>query len=103
MNNFELEKISDAATLAQTASSLLGSFFEEYFSELDYADLKFDAEHRPEIIAAKVFAIREICYQIELNLDSITDPQHSPIVASYLKDAQRTHDYMEEGGKGIDN
>ena len=100
MNAFELEKISTAATNLSTAETLLYSFFEEYLEDTEHEALKYDVEHRAEIITAKISAVLSIMHEAILDIEAVDDPEHSRKVAAYLSEAERLHAYInEKGGK----
>ena len=98
MNVFELDKISTAAVNLSTAETLLYSFFEEYLEDVKCETLKFDAEHRPDIITAKISAVLSIMREALLDIEAVDDPEHSQKVAAYLNEAERLHAYIKEKG-----
>lgn len=52
--------ILDVEARVDAAATLVGEFFEEYFSLVDDDNLIFDATHRRNVMSAKVFAILEL-------------------------------------------
>lgn len=95
MNIFELEKLTDATIDIALSDELLSSFYNEYLEQADYEPLK---KERPEIIAAKITAISEFVYRARLALDMIQNPDSSPLVAAYQRNAAQSEAYIRERG-----
>lgn len=63
--------IADIDTRVDTAYTLLGNFFEEYFAMTDSEQLIFDARHRQAVLCAKIFAILDLLRQAKNDIDAL--------------------------------
>lgn len=94
MDTFELDKISIAAINLSTATTLLGAFFEDYLEDAKHETLKFEAQHRPDMITAKISAVLAVLDEALLDIEMVTDPKDSPRVSRYLYKAKQLQERL---------
>ena len=88
MNSFEETHIELASIAIENADALMYDFFEDYIAERGYKTLIYEAESRPDILHAKVWAIMRLLADARLHVEAAIDPKHSKVVEAYIKEAE---------------
>lgn len=88
MNSFENTHIEQASIALEHADTLIFNFFEDYIAETGCKTLIYEAEARPEILTAKMWAIMNLLQEARLHVEAAVDPKHSKVVEAYIKEAE---------------
>lgn len=87
------EKTSDAFVHAETLLTLTREFDNCYFADLDLSTLKFDAIHRPMVIAAYISCIRDLASQVYTDLQVIQKPRE--FIEQHEHFIQQANEYLK--------
>ncbi len=68
--NFDIA-MTDINARVDAAYTLLGDFFDEYFATSDSNQLIFDAQHRQDVLCARVFSVLDLLSHAKRDIDAL--------------------------------
>lgn len=85
----ELDRISNTSIAIENADALLFDLYEDYFTDRDYKTLIYEAENRPYMLTAKIFAIMHFLEEARLQIDTLENLNESKLIDARIEEADK--------------